>query len=82
MSTIIGNIFTILGVIIGFVWIGIGMELGKEAYNVLIKDKATTILTRFKDRKARKMFNKLIDETKTIIHPKEEEKKEDANTIK
>ena len=69
MSTILGNIFTILGVIIGFVWIGIGMEIGREAYNVLLKESVTRILNKFKERRAKKIIKKFIDETKIIIHP-------------
>lgn len=60
MSTILGNIFTILGVIIGFVWIGIGMEIGKEAYNILLKESVTKILIKFKEARARKIAQRII----------------------
>ena len=69
MSTIIGNILTIIGIIIGFVWIGIGTELGKETYNILIKESATRILTKFKEKRAKKLINKI----KIVIHPQKEE---------
>lgn len=82
MSTILGNLLTILGVIIGFVWIGIGTELGKETYNILLKESATRILTKFKERRAKKIINKLIDETKTIIRPRNEEKQQNVYTDK
>lgn len=59
MSTIIGNIFTILGVIIGFVWIGIGMEIGKEAYTILLKDKVAKILNKIKEGQARRLIRKI-----------------------
>lgn len=59
MSTILGNIFTILGVIIGFVWIGIGMEIGKEAYTILLKDKVAKILNHIKEGQARRLIRKI-----------------------
>jgi len=62
--TITGSIFTILGIIIAFVWIGIGTELGKETYNVLLKEKAITLLTRIKEARAKKIAQKLIEKAK------------------
>jgi hypothetical protein len=59
MSTIIGNIITILGVIIGFVWIGIGMEIGKEAYTILLKERTSKILNKIKEARARRLIQKL-----------------------
>ena len=59
MSTILGNIFTILGVIIAFVWIGIGTEIGKETYNALLKEKTIKILNHIKEGQAKRLIQKI-----------------------
>lgn len=73
MSTIIGNLLTILGVIIAFVWIGIGTEIGKETYNILLKEKVSKILNNIKEGQAKRLIQKIArikEETKN-----EQEKK-------
>lgn len=62
--TITGSIFTILGIIIGFVWIGIGTELGKETYNTLLKEKTIKILIHIKEARAKKLAQKILERTK------------------
>jgi len=59
--TFMGDIFTILGVIIGFVWIGIGSEIGKETYNTLLKEKTIKILNHIKEVRAKKLIQKIIN---------------------
>lgn len=41
------QILGIIGIIIGAVWIGLGMEAGKEIYFQVFKDRWTRILSKF-----------------------------------
>jgi hypothetical protein len=74
MSTILGNIFTILGVIIGFVWIGIGMEIGKEAYTILLKERVTNVLNKIKEGQAKRLIQKIAK-----INPETKKEQETKN---
>lgn len=45
------NLFTALAVLIGALWIGIGMKIGETIYNELLETKTKSLLKRLKREK-------------------------------
>lgn len=57
--SLITTISTIIGVIIGAVWLGIGAELGRTIYTVLLKTKTTQLLRKFRHDRIIKKLKRL-----------------------
>ena len=58
--TLFNNIITIIGVVIGAIWVGIGVKWGQEIYDIFISEKFKKLIEKYK-RKKENIKNELYD---------------------